>query len=162
MEPLRAARRTAGRCFRALFFFRSGASGAFGALRSRIGCARFALPRHSASLYCESGGVCGRHVSAGRRHCASQRAHAGRHQNALAEKNRHADGTLYRHDRAFRCSGRAHGRAAFCLGRELELALRFLDSGSPAGADGLAAPDAVQDARAVQRIALLCTKASGG
>ena len=90
------------------------------------------------------------------------RAHAGRHQNALAEKNRHADGTLYRHDRAFRCGGRAHGCAAFCLGRELELALWFLDRGSPAGADGLAAPDAVQDARTVKRIAVLCTKASGG
>lgn len=89
-------------------------------------------------------------------------AHAGRHQNALAEKNRHADGTLYRHDRAFRCGGRAHGCAAFCLGRELELALWFLDRGSPAGADGLAAPDAVQDARTVKRIAVLCTKASGG
>lgn len=64
--------------------------------------------------------------------------------------------------RAFRCGGRAHGCAAFCLGRELELALWFLDRGSPAGADGLAAPDAVQDARTVKRIAVLCTKASGG
>ena len=111
--------------FWALFFSRSGASGAFRPLRSRVGCARFAAPRHCASLHCESGGFCGRHVPAGRRYCASQRAHAGRHQNALAEKNRHADGTLYRHDRAFRCGGRAHGCAAFAWGGSLSWPFGF-------------------------------------
>ena len=50
----------------------------------------------------------------------------------------------------------------FAWGGSLSWPLWFLDRGSPAGADGLAAPDAVQDARTVKRIAVLCTKASGG